>query len=97
MTISVNARTLLGRVTSNKMDKTVVVAVETRKRDPVYGKTVKHVVKFKVHDANKACKPGDVVRIVETRPLSREKHFMVTEIINKAEVVEVKPEEAAQV
>jgi len=83
----------LGRVVSNKMDKTVVVAVETPKRHPLYHKTIKRVVKYKAHDGNNECKPGDVVRIVETRPLSRQKCWRVAEIITRREVVEVQPEE----
>ena len=83
----------LGRVVSNKMDKTVVVAVGTSKRHPLYHKTIKRVVKYKAHDKNNECKPGDIVRIVETRPLSRQKCWRVAEIITKREVVEVQPEE----
>ncbi len=97
MTISERSKTRLGRVISDKMEKTVVVAVETCKRHPMYGKTVKHTRKFKVHDESKTCKVGDVVRIVETRPLSREKHWRVMEIVTKGEVAEIKPEEAATV
>ena len=82
-----------GRVVSNKMDKTVVVAVETLKRHPLYKKTLKRVVKYKAHDKNNECELGDIVRIVETRPLSKEKRWRVAEIITKGEKVEVKPEE----
>ena len=82
-----------GRVVSNKMDKTVVVAVETPKRHPLYRKTIKRVVKYKAHDKNNECGLGDLVRIVETRPLSRQKRWRVAEIITKEEAVKVQPEE----
>ena len=82
-----------GRVVSDKMDKTVVVAVETPKRHSLYKKTIRRVVKFKAHDENNECRVGDKVRIVGTRPLSKEKRWRVAEIISKAEVVEVRPEE----
>ena len=75
------------------MDKTVVVAIETPKRHPLYKKTIKRVVKYKAHDENNECRQGDMVRIVETRPLSRQKRWRVAEIITKGEVVEVQPKE----
>jgi small subunit ribosomal protein S17 len=83
----------LGQVVSDKMDKTVVVAVETPKRHRLYKKTMKRVVKYKAHDEKNKCRTGDKVMIVETRPLSREKRWRVAEIIAKAEVVEISPEE----
>ncbi len=86
-------KTRFGRVVSNKMDKTVVVAVETPKRHPLYKKTIKRMVKYKAHDENNECRQGDMVRIVETRPLSRQKRWRVAEIITKGEVVEVQPKE----
>jgi len=86
----------LGQVVSNKMDKTVVVAVETPKRHPLYKKTIRRVVKYKAHDEKNKCQVGDKVRIVETRPLSRDKRWRVAEIITKAEVVEISPEEITQ-
>ena len=86
-------KTRIGRVVSDKMDKTVVVAVEMSKRHSLYKKTIKRVVKYKVHDKNNECHGGDVVRIIETRPLSREKRWRVAEVISKADTVEVKPEE----
>jgi small subunit ribosomal protein S17 len=86
-------KTRIGHVVSNKMDKTVIVAVETIVHHPLYRKTIKKVVKYKVHDANNECEEGDIVRIIETRPLSKEKRWRVAEIIRKKEVVEVKPEE----
>jgi small subunit ribosomal protein S17 len=86
-------KTRVGRVISNKMDKTVVVAVETIKRHPLYKKSIKKTVNYKAHDEKKQCGEGDIVKIVETRPLSKEKHWRVAEIITKGEVVEVKPKE----
>jgi len=80
-----------GLVVSDKMDKTVVVAVETRKIHPLYKKAIKAIKKYKAHDENKACKIGDKVKIVETRPLSKEKNWRVTEIISKKEMVKTRP------
>ena len=88
-------KTRLGRVVSDNMDKTVVVSVETSRHHPVYKKIIKRAVKYKAHDEKNECKLGDVVRIVETRPLSKTKRWRVAEIITKGEVVEVKPEEIA--
>lgn len=82
-----------GRVVSNRMDKTVVVAVETPKRHPLYKKTIRRVVKYKAHDEKNKCGLGDLVKIIETRPLSRHKRWRVAEIITKGEVVKVQPEE----
>jgi len=86
-------KTRSGRVVSNKMDKTVVVAVETSRHHPLYKKTIKRSVRYKAHDENNKCEPGDIVRIVETRPLSRQKRWRVAEIISRGEVVEVQPKE----
>ncbi len=86
-------KTRVGRVVSDKMDKTVVVAVETPKRHPLYKKTLKRSVKYKAHDENNQCQLGDTVRIIETRPLSRQKRWRVAEIITRREVVKVKPAE----
>jgi len=86
----------LGQVVSDKMDKTVVVAVETPKRHPLYKKTIRRVIKYKAHDEKNKCQVGDKVIIVETRPLSREKRWRVAEIVAKAEVVEITPEEITQ-
>ncbi len=86
-------KTRVGKVLSDKMDKTVVVEVESRRPHPRYKKIVRHRTKFKAHDEANACNVGDMVRIVETRPLSKDKRWRVTEIVTKAEVVEVKPEE----
>jgi len=81
----------IGTVISDKMDKTVVVSVESVTHHPLYKKTVKRVKKYKAHNANNESKAGDKVRIMETRPLSREKRWRVAEIIKKGEVIEVKP------
>ena len=86
-------KTRIGHVVSNKMDKTVTVAVETTRRHPLYKKTIKRMVKYKAHDENNECGPGDIVRIMETRPLSRHKRWRVAEIITKGEIVEIQPEE----
>jgi len=77
-----------GLVVSDRMDKTVVVAVETRKVHSLYKKAIRVTKKYKVHDENNACKIGDKVKIGETRPLSKEKHWRVTEIISKRETTE---------
>jgi small subunit ribosomal protein S17 len=86
-------KTRTGRVISDKMDKTVVVLVESLGRHPLYKKVVRHTSKFKAHDKDNACKVGDVVKIIETRPLSKEKRWRVAEVISKKEVVEVEPAE----
>ena len=77
-------KTRTGIVVSDKMDKTVVVAVRTKVRHPLYGKMVNKTTKFKAHDENNDCGVGDTVRIMETRPLSRDKRWRVVEIIEKA-------------
>ncbi len=83
----------VGRVVSDRMDKTVVVAVEWRRTHPIYGKSVGRVTKFKAHDEAKGCRVGDVVRIVETRPLSKTKRWRVTEVVQRGEAPEVRPVE----
>lgn len=83
----------LGMVVSTKMDKTVVVAVETPKRYPLYKKIVRQVVKYKTHDENNECQLGDMVRIVETRPLSAQKRWRVAEIITRGKVVTIQPKD----
>ena len=83
----------IGHVVGVKMDKTAVVAIETLKRHPLYGKTLKKVVKYKAHDETNTCKLGDKVKIIETRPLSKDKRWRVSEIISRKEVAEVKPQE----
>lgn len=86
-------KTRIGRVVSNKMEKTVVVAVEITKHHRLFGKTMKRLAKYKAHDAKEECGEGDIVMIIETRPLSREKRWRVAEIKTKQKVVEVKPGE----
>ena len=84
---------LIGRIVSDKMDKTVVVQVETLKHHPLYKKTVRKLAKYKAHNENNEGKTGDLVKIVESRPLSREKRWRIVQIIKKEEVPEVKPTE----
>jgi small subunit ribosomal protein S17 len=76
-----------GRVVSDKMDKTVTVLVETHKKHPLYGKRVKYSKKYKAHDEQNEAKIGDVVRIMETRPLSATKRFRLVEIVEKAVII----------
>ncbi|PSL42537.1 SSU ribosomal protein S17P [Salsuginibacillus halophilus] len=76
-----------GRVVSDKMDKTITVVVETYKMDPLYGKRVKYSKKFKTHDENNEAKKGDVVKIMETRPLSKDKYFRLVEIVEEAVII----------
>jgi len=82
-----------GLVVGDKMNKTVVVAVETRKVHPLYKKAVRSTKKYKAHDENNASQVGDKVKIVETRPLSREKRWQVVEIISKRDVAETKQQQ----
>ena len=86
-------KTRVGSVVSNKMDKTVVLIVETPAQHPLYKKVVKRAVRYKAHDEKNECRLGDMVRITETRPLSKEKRWRVTEIITKGEVADVQPRE----
>jgi small subunit ribosomal protein S17 len=74
----------IGKVVSDKMDKTIVVAVETYKRHPLYNKRIKYTKKFKAHDENNQAKIGDTVKIMETRPLSKEKRWRLVEIVEQA-------------
>ena len=83
----------IGRVIRDKMEKTVVVAVDVAEHHPLYHKTIKKLIKYKVHDEKKVSKTGDVVKIIETRPLSHDKRWRLAEVVIKGEVVEVKPEE----
>ncbi len=91
--MAIKRKTRVGTVVSNKMDKTVVVAVQSVKHHALYGKTLRKVVKYKVHDEKKECREGNTVRIEETRPLSKEKRWRVAEILSKKAAVEVKPSE----
>ena len=76
---------LVGRVTSDKMDKTVVVTVERLQRHPLYKKVIRRAHKFKAHNKGNTARQGDLVRIVESRPLSREKRWVVEDILEKAQ------------
>jgi len=75
---------LTGVVTSDKMDKTIVVEVATTKRHPVYGKVLRRVKKYKAHDESNECRIGDRVQILESRPISRHKRYTVTSILERA-------------
>ena len=77
-------KTRTGKVVSNKMDKTIVVAIEDHVKHPVIGKIVKKTYKLKAHDENNECAKGDIVRVMETRPLSKDKRWRLVEIIEKA-------------
>ena len=77
-------KTRVGMVVSNKMDKTIVVAIEDNVKHPIYGKIIKRTLKFHAHDANNECSIGDRVEIMETRPLSKTKRWRLVEIIEKA-------------
>lgn len=79
-----NRKVYRGTVVSDKMDKTITVIVETKKTHPLYGKGVKYSKKFKAHDENNEAKTGDIVTIMETRPLSATKRFRLVKIVNKA-------------
>jgi len=79
-----NRKVRVGRVVSDKMDKTVVVAVETFVTHPLYKKQIRKTTKFKAHDENNECRTGDIVKIMETRPLSKDKYFRVLNIVEKA-------------
>ena len=78
---SKKARMLVGEVVSDKMDKTVVVRITRTVRHPLYGKTIKRFKKYKSHDESNACKLGDMVEIIECRPLSKTKHMMVNRVV----------------
>ena len=77
-------KVMIGTVTSNKMDKTIVVSIETSVRHPLYGKTVKRTYKLKAHDEENVCQIGDKVKVMETRPLSRDKRYRLVEVVEKA-------------
>jgi small subunit ribosomal protein S17 len=79
-----NRKTRIGRVVSDKMDKTVVVAIETKVRHPLYGKIINKTTKFKAHDENNEAQINDKVSIMETRPLSKDKRWRITGIVEKA-------------
>jgi small subunit ribosomal protein S17 len=73
----------VGKVVSNKMDKTITVAVERRLKHPVYGKFIKKTMKLKAHDAENVCSEGDTVKVMETRPLSKLKRWRLVEVVEK--------------
>ena len=77
-------KTRVGKVVSNKMDKTIVVAVENHVKHPLYKKVVKSTYKLKAHDENNECNIGDTVKVMETRPLSKDKRWRLVEIMEKA-------------
>jgi small subunit ribosomal protein S17 len=77
----------IGKVVSDKMEKTIVVAVETYKKHPLYHKRIKYTKKFKAHDENNEAKIGDTVKIMETRPLSKDKRWRLVEVVEKAVIV----------
>lgn len=77
-------KTRVGTVVSDKMDKTIVVAIKTKKKHPLYGKTVNFTNKLKAHDEKNECGVGDKVRVMETRPLSKDKRWRLVEVIEKA-------------
>lgn len=79
-----NRKTKVGIVVSDKMEKTIVVAVATKIRHPLYGKTINRTTKFKAHDENNEAQAGDKVLIMETRPLSKDKNWRLIEIVEKA-------------
>ncbi|MBD2844715.1 30S ribosomal protein S17 [Paenibacillus sp. IB182496] len=83
-----NARKVqIGKVVSDKMDKTIVVAVETYKKHELYHKRIRYTKKFKAHDENNQCKIGDTVKIMETRPLSKDKRWRLVEVVEEAIVL----------
>lgn len=85
MNVRPQRKTRIGRVVSDKMDKTVVVAIETLVRHPLYGRIMRRTKKFKAHDEENLCRIGDRVKIVETRPLSKEKRWRVMQILERPE------------
>ena len=77
-------KVMIGTVTSNKMDKTIVVSVQTSVKHPIYGKVVKRTYKLKAHDEENQCQIGDKVKVMETRPLSKDKRWRLVEIMERA-------------
>jgi len=80
-----NRKTLVGRVVSDKMDKTIVVSVSRTHRHPLYGKVIRRSKKYKAHDEQNAAAIGDTVKIIEARPISKEKRWVMTEILERAQ------------
>ncbi|ABI69615.1 30S ribosomal protein S17 [Syntrophomonas wolfei] len=83
-----NRKIRIGTVSSDKMDKTITVSVETVKQHPLYKKTIKTSKKYKAHDENNEAKTGDIVKIMETRPLSKDKRWRLVEIVQKAKTLQ---------
>lgn len=83
-----NRKVMMGTVSSSKMDKTISVSVETVKQHPLYKKTIKTSKKYKAHDENNEAAAGDIVKIMETRPMSKDKRWKLTEIIQKAKTLQ---------
>ncbi len=79
-------KVLVGRVISDKMDKTIVVRVERLTRHPLYGKVIRHHKRYKVHDEENACRVGDLIRMIESQPISKEKRWVVTDVLKRAEL-----------
>lgn len=82
-----NRKVQIGKVVSDKMEKTITVSVETYKKHTLYGKRVKYTKKFKAHDENNQAKVGDIVKIMETRPLSKDKRWRLVEIVEEAVII----------
>ena len=76
-------KTKIGKVVSNKMDKTIVVRIDDREKDPLYGKIINKTLKIKAHDENNECSIGDIVEVMETRPLSKDKRYRLVRIVEK--------------
>ncbi len=76
-------RELVGKVVSNKMDKTIVVSIDDKVKDPLYGKIRNHTLRIKAHDENNECSIGDIVEVMETRPLSKDKRYRLVRIVEK--------------
>lgn len=87
MTVRNDRKVYVGKVVSTKMDKTITVLVETYKKHPLYGKRVKYSKKFKAHDENNVAKLNDIVKIMETRPLSATKNFRLVEVVEEAVII----------
>lgn len=82
-----NRKVLRGVVVSDKMDKTIVVEIDTSKSHPLYGRHVKYTTKFKAHDENNEAHVGDTIEVMETRPLSKDKHFRLVRVVEKAVIL----------
>jgi small subunit ribosomal protein S17 len=88
-----NRKNLVGRIASNKMDKTVVVVVETRKPHPLYHRIIRTTRRFQAHDEENTCLIGDMVRIVEARPFSKNKRWQVAEVLIKSQLGDLQPKD----